>query len=84
MCRSTVPRYSPLLREAEVAMLLAVFEAPMTFQVPAERLPALAPLASTKVCTQPTIEITDLTGQALTLAITPKISKITLELRKSG
>jgi hypothetical protein len=51
----------------------------MTFQVHAERLPALAPLASTKVCTQPKIKITNLTGQALTLAITPNISKILLE-----
>jgi len=79
MCRSTVPRYSPLLRDAEVAMLLAVFESSMTLQVHAERLPALAPLASTKVCTQPKIKITNLTGQALTLAITPNISKILLE-----
>jgi hypothetical protein len=35
--------------------------------------------ASTKVCTQPTIEIATLAGQAVMLAITPKISKITLE-----
>jgi hypothetical protein len=60
-------------------VLLAVFEASMTFQVHAERLPARAQRASTKVCTQPIIEIADLAGQAVTLAITPKISKIRLE-----
>jgi len=42
-------------------------------------VPARAPRASTKVCTQPTIDFADLTGQALTPAITPKISKLTLE-----
>jgi hypothetical protein len=51
----------------------------MTLQVHAERLPTSVQRASTKVCTQPIIEIANLTGQALTLAITPKISKITLE-----
>jgi hypothetical protein len=54
----------------------------MTLQVHAERLPAHTQCASTKVCTQPTIEIVDHTGQALTLAITSKINEITLELRK--
>jgi hypothetical protein len=72
-------RHPELLRNAVVAVLLAVLESSMTFQVHAERLPARLPRASTKVCTQSTIEIAALAGQVLTLAIISKISKITLE-----
>jgi len=44
-------RCSSLLRDAEVAMLLAVFESSMTLQIPASRLPTPTHLARTKVCT---------------------------------
>ena len=44
-------RCSSLLRDAEVAMLLAVFESSMTLQIPASRLPTPTQLARTKVCT---------------------------------
>ncbi|MGC1951185.1 MAG: hypothetical protein WA970_01085, partial [Gammaproteobacteria bacterium] len=44
-------RDAPLLRNAEVAMLLAVFESSMTLQIHAARLPTPTLLARTKVCT---------------------------------